>query len=266
ISKTLGKIRNHVAAEIMYIKTAFLMALGVAIIRAQTEPAPTDKGEIIESCDKDVFLDVLIMLDHSQSISKENIVIVRDAMKALVEQFVNVGNSNRTVKVALITYNKNVTTELLFNQSASSTKAGTLAAIENMSMIRQRRSRVDLAFDYANEVVFTPGGGDRPLAQNVLIHVTDGRILKAKIQAKTLKAGGALNAREDKVNVVLLYIPSTLPTSDDDKPKLDNDRPRVIERKIPDEPKDRHFRSFKDINNMLPSIPDIARRICAMTR
>ncbi|CAH1779053.1 unnamed protein product, partial [Owenia fusiformis] len=160
-------------------------------------------------CDENGPLDVLIILDHSNSIKPENIIDVRNAMGELVNEFDNVGDGDYSVKFALLTYNDKVKPEMLFNDTASSTREGTLAAINNQSMIRRKNTRTDLALEFADNVVFTPEAGDRDFAFNVLILVTDGRTMKAKYQKHTIRNAASIKARNGtkEVAIFLLGLP-----------------------------------------------------------
>ncbi|CAH1790616.1 unnamed protein product, partial [Owenia fusiformis] len=148
-------------AEIVYARLNFTMQ------NLKHYPGSNEiNGNSTIQCVQDVPLDVLIILDNSKSLKTDHRTVVRDAMKALVETFNDVGDGNKSVKFALLTYNDRVMSQMLFNETASSTKAATLGIIGNESMTLGKRRRTDLALEFANSVVFTPAAGDRPAAYN----------------------------------------------------------------------------------------------------
>ncbi|CAH1779054.1 unnamed protein product [Owenia fusiformis] len=209
------------------------------------------------TCDESP-LDILLILDHSNSVKPENIIDVRDAMKALVNTFKNVGDGDTSVKFALLTYNNKVTPEMLFNDTASSTREGTLKAIEDQTMARRKNTRTDLALEFANSVVFTPEAGDRKFAYNMIVLVTDGRTMKAKYQKFTFRAANALKGRtgDDEVGIFLLGLPGARAKNLDVQRKEWNE--------IPSEPKETHFKEFDKFDELLPFIQELSQRVCAV--
>ncbi|CAH1779914.1 unnamed protein product [Owenia fusiformis] len=218
--------------------------------------------EMIPSiCDQDPSLDILIILEHSSKRIPINATFVRNAMRNLVVNgFPNVGEIEHCVKFALLTYNKKVTTEMLFNDTASSTLAGTLAAIDSASMmLRRKKSRIDLALEYANNVVFTPAWGDRPFAHNLVVLVTHGVTMEGKRWVNTIRAAKALKERSgmEAVEIFLLVLPGTRPMKLEDQQETWG--------AISSEPMDTHFKGFYDVKELPGFINELAHKICNST-
>ncbi|CAH1787595.1 unnamed protein product [Owenia fusiformis] len=202
--------------------------------------------------------DVLIILDHSKSFKPEHKIVVRDALKTLIGAHKKVGDGEAALEFAIIAYNNKVETEMLFNNTMTSTRAGILAAIDNISITHEKNRRTDLALEFANDVVFRPDTGDRPFANNVIILITSGPTIKAKYQKNTIKAANALKSKTgtEKVTIFLLALPGA-------RPKNVAARQREWD-SIASEPKDRFFKSFENINELSPFMPEIAARVCAI--
>ncbi|CAH1779049.1 unnamed protein product [Owenia fusiformis] len=214
------------------------------------DPCPQCVGD--DPC-PDTPLDILLVLDHSNSIGYDDLRELRRAMVELVETFVGVGD---LVKFALMTYNRKVETLLYFNSTESNSLDGTLKVLEEMSLKQGKDTRTDLTLELANGKIFTKAYGDRPEAANVLVLATDGRTMKKKFQKNTLRAAAALKAREPhkSVNIFLLGLPARRKKNIDVQIKEWNE--------IPSAPLEEHFKEFKQFSDIIPYIAQLQGQIC----
>ncbi|CAH1779048.1 unnamed protein product [Owenia fusiformis] len=225
-------------------------------------PCPACVSEDVP-CDE-ADLDVLVIIDHSNSIISSNLEIVRNNTKRLVNAFENVGDSRNpekgSVKFALISYNNRVNPILYFNSSGASTKEGTLEAIDNADLSQAKDTRTDLALKFADETIFNQDYGDRKEAQNVIVIFTDGRTMKAKFQNNTIKVAQKIKERMDGPNSTSVEIFLLgLPGANVEKNRVQREREWNL---IPSQPLDKHFEEFKTFTEIEFFIAEVTRRIC----
>ncbi|CAH1779050.1 unnamed protein product [Owenia fusiformis] len=243
-----------------YLEAESTKALAVEV-RARIsgfDPCPLCLGDVIipPPCPREEPLDILLILDHSNSIGPEDLRELRRAMVELVNAFKGVGVGD-LVKFSIMTYNFKAEILSYLNSTESSSLNGTLGILEEMSLEQAKDTRTDLTLELANAQIFTEAFGDRPNAANILVLATDGRTMKKKFQNNTLKAAAALKARKahDSVDIFLLGLPAHR------QKNLDVQNTEWNE--IPSKPKATHFKEFGNFTEIIPYISQLQLSVCA---
>ena len=119
------------------------------------------------------------MLDNSKSMKNPQ----RNNMSMFLDNLVDkIGVSSKGNHFAAVTFDRGARIVNKFNDAQyhkkTSLKARLREATKNVP--QQWGARTDLAMGLAVNSVFTPEGGDRPNAKNVMIIVSEGKPLKSK--------------------------------------------------------------------------------------
>lgn len=128
-------------------------------------------------------MDVAILGDISKSMSEGQRKATIELVHKLVE---NLGVSPAGNHFALGTFGSNGEIAFNFNDPKYHNKKRLKKAAKKRYKKRPKKygTRMDLAMDQAVREVFTPDGGDRPNAKNIMLLITDGKPYIAKWDKK----------------------------------------------------------------------------------
>ena len=112
------------------------------------------------------------MVDRTKSLGSENIQVLKDALVDLVQKF---DISEDTTHVSLETFFKRATVHNKFNDPTYWSVSAVIDLINNSFDKLRSPTRVDLALEAADEIMYTAANGDRSGEVNVLVVLTDGR-------------------------------------------------------------------------------------------
>ena len=112
------------------------------------------------------------MVDRTKSLGSENIQVLKDALVDLVQKF---DISEDTTHVSLETFFKRATVHNKFNDPTYWSVSAVIDLINNSFNKLRSPTRVDLALETADEIMYTTANGDRSGEMNVLVVFTDGR-------------------------------------------------------------------------------------------
>ena len=112
------------------------------------------------------------MVDTTKSIKYENLPILKDALRHLVNQF---DVSPKRTHVSLQTFDRRSTLHNKFNDdNYHSNKAINDLITNNITKLDQP-TRLDIALKTAKELMFTEQSGQRPGVRSAMVLYTDGR-------------------------------------------------------------------------------------------
>ena len=112
------------------------------------------------------------MVDRTKSLGSENIQVLKEALVDLVQKF---DISEDTTHVSLETFFKRATVHNKFNDPTYWSVSAVIDLINNSFNKLRSPTRVDLALETADEIMYTAANGDRSGEVNVLVVFTDGR-------------------------------------------------------------------------------------------
>ncbi|XP_074626092.1 coadhesin-like [Acropora palmata] len=154
-------------------------------------------------------LDVCMIVDASLSVGIPNYVVVKTFLAQFVHYF------PPTTRFSLITFAKYPEVRCKFSDVQCQTAEATHYLIADIPDKLKWGTRTDRALIAANDMVFTPEGGDRPDAGNLVMVVTDGKTLRGSApfnvtippltegkNAKMLAFGVGPSIREEDLNEI----------------------------------------------------------------
>ena len=112
------------------------------------------------------------MVDRTKSLGSENIQVLKEALVDLVQKF---DISEDTTHVSLETFFKRAEVHNRFNDPTYWSVSAVIDLINNSFDKLRSPTRVDLALEAADEIMYTAANGDRSGEVNVLVVLTDGR-------------------------------------------------------------------------------------------
>ena len=112
------------------------------------------------------------MVDRTKSLGSENIQVLKEALVDLVQKF---DISEDTTHVSLETFFKRAEVHNRFNDPTYWSVSAVIDLINNSFDKLRSPTRVDLALEAADEIMYTAANGDRSGEVNVLVVFTDGR-------------------------------------------------------------------------------------------
>jgi len=113
-----------------------------------------------------------MLVDTTKSIRDENIPILKDALRNLVNQF---DVSPTGAHVSLQTFNKRSTLHNKFNDGLYHSNKAIDDLIMNSITKLDQPTRLDIAIKTAKELMFTKQSGQRPGVRSAMVLYTDGR-------------------------------------------------------------------------------------------
>lgn len=128
-------------------------------------------------------MDIAIVGDVSKSMRKRH----RRQLVMVVHQLIDeLGVSSDGNHFGLVTFSSEGTIVFNFKESKYYNKKTLKDEMETTIKQRPKRygTRTDLAMDKAATELYTPGGGDRPIAKNIMLVFTDGKPYIAKWDKK----------------------------------------------------------------------------------
>ena len=117
-------------------------------------------------------LDLGLLVDTTKSIKYENLPILKEALRNLVNQF-DVSPSG--THVSLETFHKRSTLHNTFNNNIYHSNKAIDDLITNRLNKLNQPTRLDIAIKTAKEQMFTVQGGQRPGVRSAMVLYTDGR-------------------------------------------------------------------------------------------
>lgn len=180
--------------------------LGPAAETVQCFEGKCPKSE--QPCDQKK-LDVCLIVDASLSVGVANYVVVKTFLAQFVHYF------PPTTRFSLITFAEYPEVRCKFSDVQCQTAEATHYFIANIPDKLKYGTRTDRALIAANDTVFTPEGGDRPDAGNLVMVVTNGKTLRGSApfnvtilpltegkKAKMLAFGVGPSIREEDLNEI----------------------------------------------------------------
>lgn len=146
-----------------------------------------------------VEADIVVIMDASTSISKEEFREMKDFVKHLLSGF-EIGPDH--VRVGLASYNYDAVME--FHLNSFSTKYKVLQAVDAVSG-QGADTRTDKALKLVREVMFTEDNGNRPNVPDVAIVITDGR---SRDREETIEE--AIKTHKDGITVFAIGVGSRI--------------------------------------------------------
>ncbi|XP_078580606.1 uncharacterized protein LOC144864418 isoform X3 [Branchiostoma floridae x Branchiostoma japonicum] len=132
-----------------------------------TEEATTMLLTTVEPCER-LEVDVIFLIDGSSSISLPNFDLLKTFLQNITMKF---DVSSDITRIGVVQYSTDVNTE--FELKTYATEAEVINAISNIT--RQRGSTfIGAGINFVRTNSFTVAAGDRPLAPNILVTITDG--------------------------------------------------------------------------------------------
>ena len=128
-------------------------------------------------------MDIAILGDISKSMRKK----LRKALIEVVHQLIGeLGPSSDGYRFALGTFGSDGKIEFNFKDSKSYNEGPLKEAIKKEINYRPKKygTRTDIAMDKAARELYTPEGGDRPEARNLMLVITDGKPVKKRWDKK----------------------------------------------------------------------------------
>jgi uncharacterized protein YegL len=124
-----------------------------------------EKRQAIEGC---IQGDVIFVLDSSGSIGETNWIYVLQFVKDIVDRM---GVGEQQTHVGLITYGNRA--HIIFQLNNYTDSASMKAAIDGTKFLDENTNTSGGIYT-AHKIMFTPENGDRPLAPNMMVIITDG--------------------------------------------------------------------------------------------
>ncbi|XP_020620995.1 cartilage matrix protein-like [Orbicella faveolata] len=176
-------------------------------------------------------LDLGLLVDTTKSIKYENLPILKDALRYLMNQF---DVSPKRTHVSLQTFDRRSTLHNKFNDDNYHSNKAINDLITNSITKLDQPTRLDIALKTAKELMFTEQSGQRPGVRSAMVLYTDGRshpstedffleIVSLKTRGvRIIVVGIGPDARKNKYRQVLEYIGGTNLFYVDDYASLDN--------------------------------------------
>lgn len=152
-----------------------------------TTSPPTSPGPFPYGCNRDV----VFVLDASGSVGSSNFKHAIDFIKAIVNQL-DIGPTK--AQVSMVTFSSHTNVNWFLNKY--STKPALLHAINNNISYSGGTTHTNQALSAVENYVLVPTHGDRPMAKNVVIVITDGQ---SNDKVSTIKEAQKLHAISDDV-------------------------------------------------------------------
>ena len=123
-------------------------------------------------CENSVGLDAAFLVDRTQSIGKENFLLLKGFLLQIFDALDISPNATHT---GIIVFDKKAQVLNRFSDSDFHSTKAVHNLIEEIPDKLGSPTRIDKALEAALEELFTVEGGDRPRFRNVLVLLTDGR-------------------------------------------------------------------------------------------
>ncbi|CAC5383549.1 COL6A [Mytilus coruscus] len=131
---------------------------------AMTTPA----GGELEVCDP---VDIAFIVDTSSSLWYKHFKLQIKFIHDIISLW-DIGPGNQQSRAAAVSFSSRLFPEFGFTDSQS--KKSVLTAVNNITYVAGDATRMYLGLEYAYDIIYAPGNGERPNVPNVVVILTDG--------------------------------------------------------------------------------------------